>query len=93
MRKKKQNNNNLFLEIFTFISCAERWGQFVSFDLHLFSYQEMKCNRASGIMKSHSCCKSWQQGTEQLCLSFSQIKAEPAQRQKGYSDEMHLQKN
>lgn len=44
-------------------------------------------------MKSHSCCKSWQQGTQQPGLSFSQIKAEPASRWKKRPDEMRPKKN
>lgn len=76
-----------------FIYCAERWGRFVSFHLHLFNYREMKCAWASRIMKSHSCCKSWQQGTQQPGLSFSQIKAQPGPRWKKHPDEMHLKMN
>lgn len=70
-----------------FIYCAERWGSFVSFDLHLFNYWEV-CARASGIMKFHSCCKRRQQGTQQPGLSYSQIKAAPARRWKKHPDDM-----
>jgi hypothetical protein len=41
MRRKKKK---LLLEIFTFIFCAERWGRFVDFDLHLSNYREMNAS-------------------------------------------------
>lgn len=83
MRGKK----NRLLEIFTFHLLCWEMGRFVGFDLHLFNYWEM-CAWAGGIMKFHSCCKRWQQGTQQPGLSFSQIKAEPEPRWKKYCDEM-----
>lgn len=48
------------------------------------------CAWASEIMKFHSCCKRWWQGTQQPGLSCSQIKAEPTPRWKKYPDEMLL---